>query len=402
MVTVVFALASCLAPAEDHRQDLNFLIDSWRDYGAYVRDDGIDVEALRKAYAPKFASVSGRPALLRALEQVVAELHDFHASLGTNDDASPRLVPSGTDVVGHWEGDKAIVDQVKTESLAARAGVKAGEEITSINRNSVREECRKWLGIRRPDRRAWDWALNSALAGRWNANRILGLRCRGQSRTLTLPTAAKDETMPVLTVEHREGGILYIRIENSLGNDDLIRAFDATTPQMRAAKRIVLDLRNTPSGGNSDVARGIMGLYISHRMPFQRHRVEERSTGTVRDWVEYATPRLKTPVTAKMVVLVGRWTSSMGEGIAIGFDAMHRATVVGTQMAGLRGAVDRFILPQSGIPVAFPTEQVFHINGLPRHEWIPPVRVIPRGNDDVWWFEAKRLLTKNRRGLSPE
>jgi carboxyl-terminal processing protease len=39
------------------------------------------------------------------------------------------------------------------------------------------------------------------------------------------------------------------------------------------------------------------------------------------------------------VVLVGRWTASMGEGMAIGLDAMKRATIVGTRMAGLNGAV---------------------------------------------------------------
>jgi C-terminal processing protease CtpA/Prc len=134
-----------------------------------------------------------------------------------------------------------------------------------------------------------------------------------------------------------------------------------------------------------------MGLFISRRMPYQRHVVEERDTDTVRDWVEYATPRLTKPVSARLVVLVNRWTGSMGEGIAIGFDAMKRATVVGTAMAGLRGAVDSTTLPVSGLRVFFPTERLFHVNGTPRHEWLPPARVTP-GPGDPWMTAAEKVL----------
>jgi len=393
VLTLLAALAVCPAPPEDYRKDLDFLLDSLRDYGAYVKVDKIDLRALRTAYEPKFASVKDKPELVHLLEEVVGELRDFHASLGTNNDASPRLVPSGTDIVGHWKGSAAVIDQVKENSLAAKAGVHPGDVVSQINGVSAREESKKWFGVRKPDARGWDWTLNSALAGRWDHSRNLTLLRQGQSISLPLPTAAKDQNKSPLTVEKRDHGILYLRVENSLGENELVTAFDKAVPGMRAAKGIVLDLRNTPSGGNSNVARGMMGLFIDHRLPFQRHRAEERDTNTVRDWVEYATPRLSKPIKAKLVVLVSRWTSSMGEGIAIGFDAMHRGTVVGTEMARLRGAVDGVNLPQSNIPVRFPTEQVFHINGTPRHEWLPPVKVVPSATEDAWWVAAKRILS---------
>jgi len=65
----------------------------------------------------------------------------------------------------------------------------------------------------------------------------------------------------------------------------------------------------------------------------------------------------------------------MGEGMAIGFDAMQRALVLGTTMAGLAGAVSDLRLPETGITVAFATEQLYHIHGTPRHEWVPPLVV---------------------------
>ena len=61
----------------------------------------------------------------------------------------------------------------------------------------------------------------------------------------------------------------------------------------------------------------------------------------------------------------------MGEGIAIGFDALGRAKIVGTKMAGLNGAINRFETSEAKIPYSFPTEQLYHINGTPREIYTP-------------------------------
>ena len=82
----------------------------------------------------------------------------------------------------------------------------------------------------------------------------------------------------------------------------------------------------------------------------------------------------------------------MGEGMAIGFDAMHRAFVVGTPMAHLAGAVSDFRLPLTGIDIAFATEQLYHPNGIPRQDWVPPILV-----EDTATKDADPVMT---RGLS--
>ncbi len=70
------------------------------------------------------------------------------------------------------------------------------------------------------------------------------------------------------------------------------------------------------------------------------------------------------------IVKVGRWTGSMGEGLALGLDAMG-ARVEGGPMAGLLGAVYDFPLENSGLVLKLPAEKLFHIDGTPREAFNP-------------------------------
>ena len=173
-----------------------------------------------------------------------------------------------------------------------------------------------------------------------------------------------------------KGEIGYLKINNSLGDNRLIARFDSALTALQGTQSLVLDLRETPSGGNTTVARAIMGRFIEKEAPYQRHELpnEEGETGVPRRWLELVAPR-GSRYTKPLVVLVGRWTGSMGEGLAIGFDALRRATTVGTEMARLNGAIYSFKLPNSGIGFNFPVERLYHINGQPREAYRPSVFV---------------------------
>jgi hypothetical protein len=369
---------------KDYTRDLTELLRVLESEGAYVREDGIDFARLRRIYGPVFAQAKDDKDALRALERVVDELHDNHASLRTNDDRSPRLVPSGTDLILH-ESRGGFSTSYRKAGTRATAIPEKGVWVTHINGRLIEDLMRERLGGLYPTENisSWPtvvspnvparivkWAANAVIAGHWNQPRVLGF---SDGTTFDLGTYKPPKHDRRLTVTD-QNGILTLRPEDCLYDDALIRDFDELVPRMRRAKRIVLDLRNTPSGGNTTVARGIMGLFIGKRMPYQRHQVTERSTGTVRDWVEYATPRLTTPVRTPLEVHVGPWTASMGEGLAIGFDGLKRAQVFGPRMAGLRGAISEFELPVTGFRIAFPTEKLFHVGGTPRHEWLPRIR----------------------------
>ena len=86
--------------------------------------------------------------------------------------------------------------------------------------------------------------------------------------------------------------------------------------------------------------------------------------------MEYVSPRGKL-YDKPLVVLISHWTASMGEGITIAFDAMDRAKIVGTRMAGLLGAIDCYQMKETSMQFCFPTEQLFHVDGTPREDFVP-------------------------------
>ncbi len=268
---------------------------------------------------------------------------------------------------------RAMITDVRRASAAEAAGLREGEEIVSIGELSVAAATAEFEPrfLRRSDPAAREWALRVALAGRHDRETIrLRVRSAAGERDVGYrPSFAEATTLLTATVAD---GVGRIRVHNSLGDSALIDEFDAALGRMPEAQALVLDLRDTPSGGNSVVAKGILGRLVDELAPYQRHELvaEQRLTGIRRVWMEYVAPRsplLRGPV----VVLVGRWTGSMGEGLAIGLHAARGAAVLGRPMAHLLGALGESTLPHSGIAVRVPVEKLAHVDGTPREAFVP-------------------------------
>jgi carboxyl-terminal processing protease len=293
---------------------------------------------------------------------------------------SPPLIPSGTDLWAEWRDGRAVVVDVRRPSSAADAGIRVMDEVATIDGVPVATAVESHVGrsLRAVDDQARSWALRVALAGKRNAPREIGVSRAGGIRLIrVLPLQNAREGDGLLATKTLPGGVGYITIANSLGETDLIREFDAALARFRNTSALILDLRNTPSGGNTTVARGILGRFVSKELPYQRHVLvgEERSTGVKRRWLELVSPRGPFTYRKRVLVLVNHWTGSMGEGLAIGFDATGAGTVVGTDMAGLLGATYHFELPHSKIGVNLPAERLTHVNGTPRENFRPRVYV---------------------------
>ena len=373
---------------QSRRADFDVLLTLLDDDYAYA-DAGIACRGdLRARFAARVAAAETPDAWRRVVEDVIDALHDFHAEVSPGSTSARWHVPTSADVWAEWRGERAVIVAVRDGGDAARAGVHVGDVLTRIDGlpSGAAIDANLACDAARRDPTARRWALLAALAGRIDAaRRWTLLDASGASRVVELPRQRRFErpAEPV-SVQRRAGDTPVIRINNSLGRQETVAAFDAALASVRDAPGLILDLRDVPSGGNSSVALGILGRFVTQRLPYQRHRIPNYGQPDVaRDWVEEVAPRGPFRYDGRLVVLVDAWTGSMGEGMAIGLDGMHRATVVGTPMAGLAGAVEQRSLRATGLSVRFPVEQVFHVDGTPRHAWRPPVEVAPRDGIDV-------------------
>jgi C-terminal processing protease CtpA/Prc len=386
-------------PAAAYLEDFDFAWTFVRDTYAYFDRKQTDWELVRALYRERAVEVRSGRELVALLEEVMEELYDPHAHLGVNTASSPRLVPSGTGLWAEWRNGRAILTEVRAGSEAERTGLRPGMEVVSIRGTSVREVVRDRLprSLRASDPAAEDWALRAALAGRHDAAVRIAVRARNGEETFEFRPGPADRPAVPITAKVLEEDIGYVRIHDALGDTALIPAWDAAVAELRGTRALVIDLRDTPGGGNTTVARAILGRLVTEERPYQRHELpaEERRHGVRRIWVEHVAPRGPFQYDRPVAVLVGRWTGSMGEGIAIGLDGMKRATIIGTPMAGLLGATYGARLPHTGYEVRVPAERLHHVNGTPRESWVPTVSAPAEGpGTDTALLAALQLLRR--------
>lgn len=305
---------------------------------------------------------------LAIFEQMIDDLYDPHISLNTNNQNSPRLVPSGSDLWFEKNKENYIVSAVRPLSGAAKAGIMTGDQLVSFNGLPPKDLALTRMHSARSaiskDRILW--AINAAVAGTRTNPRNIKIR-RGKdvlSFVMGVPEVPpSNESITYKTISEDIG---YIRFNNSLGNAATIVAFDRALNALRKTNSLIIDLRETPGGGNTDVAEPIMGRFIKKRTAYQRTVLRN---GSAKD--RKVKPSGSWTYDKPLIVLVGRWTGSMGEGMAIGFDGMGRGKVMGSSMAGLAGGTEAIRLKETGIYIKFPTYDLHHLNGTPRHKWKP-------------------------------
>jgi len=392
LAAIVFSGASAVAAdtlpnATERKTDLDFLVDQIAAHYAYLPERHLDLTKLRAIYEPQAEAAATPGAFLQVIERVIGELHDHHATLGANNDASPQLIPTGTELWAEMKDGHAILVEIRPAGDADRAGLHAGDEVIAIGGVPAADAvaCAAPKALAEPDPEADNFALRTLLAGTHEGERVLIIRRRDNTvHEVRLAPYQAPRAENLITWRWIKSRIGYIRIENSLGDTDAVRAFDAALNSLRGAKGLILDLRNTPSGGSTDVAEPILGRFITTTAPYQR--VFEPGPGKTypeNSWLKTLTPR-GPYVRVKLVVLVDHWTGSMGEGMAIGLDALRRAQVVGTAMARLRGGTEELTLPNSKVSVHFPVERLYRVNGAPRETFSPSLLVdlVPAGGDD--------------------
>ncbi len=353
-------------------EDLNLILENLEKHYIYRPKKNIDINCIREHYTGEIKNIKSLTETVLFFEYLLDEFYDNHLTLTTNSKSSYRLFAP---IYVKLENSKPIITNVWQSQIESLSEEIIGAEILKFNGIDFEQVIQNFpthcqdksqLEIR-------EWIANKVLAGRYNEPRVLTLSLlNGNEIAFDLDSIQLKENDGLLTSK-TINGIGVIRINNALGMDDLVKTFDKALSDLSETKGLILDLRNTVFGGDSYEARGIMSRFIKTPKPYQKHSFFEKSTNNPdieRNWIEYVSPRLE-PYEQPVIVLVGPWTGSMGEGLAIGFEGMERGIVMGSEMRRLAGEVFDFGFKHLNFGYKLSTIKLDHINGTPREEYVP-------------------------------
>ncbi|WP_430816836.1 S41 family peptidase [Carboxylicivirga sp. RSCT41] len=369
---------SCLVSQEKFsdqikvKEDLSEILRNISQNYIYLEDKSVDLDCIKAHYEKQIPFIKTEEQTVLFFEYLLDEFYDSHLILNTNRRSSYRLY---SPIYVTIKEQKPIISNVWISQTENPYQNVVGAEVLKINGIDINRAMEDFpthchnknsLAVR-------EWIVNKILAGRYNKPRVITIKMPGNKPVeidLDKITIKAEKGLLTSSIENEIG---IIRINNSLGNNNLISTFDKALDKMMDTKGLIIDLRNTVDGGNSYVARGIMGRFISETKPYQKHWTIEQfdeKTSVERTWLEYVSPR-KQQYKQPVVILVGRWTGSMGEGLAIGFEGIERAQIVGTEMERLAGEMTGFTFKNQPFGYRLSTAKLYHINGTPREEYIP-------------------------------
>lgn len=395
LTILILFISTSVFGQTDFQKDFSEFWAEVKDNYAYLEKKGIDWDKVKEIYQPMADTIQNRDEFIRFLETIINELHNGHISLNTNLNSSNKIIPSGSDVFVQRRGNTYFITDIRKNYPSELCGLKPGVQVIKFNGTKIDsligDFLPKYTKVYNDD--MYEYALNMMFAGTHDKKRVITILEKGVEKNY-FPDEFKmpDKSSDMLEFKIIKSNIGYIKINNSLFDNDLIPAFDAAIDGLYNTTRLIIDLTETPSGGNSAVARAIMGRFIEKEMPYQKHEAFETKYKIRRSWIEYVSPR-KSSYSREVIIMVGHWTGSMGEGIAIGFDAIGRTKIIGTKMAGLLGAIEGFKLSQTNIGFQIPTERLYHVNGTPREDYRPKYI---EGNIYDTWDKVNELINMNK------
>lgn len=378
LLNSVFILIFCASYGQHkYQKDFDLFWNTINEEYAYFDAKQTDWNKVKDIYNNRLQSLKKDWEFTYLIELMKHELYDNHIGLNKNLAFSFRLIPNDLDAYIRIKNKKYYISDIRQGYAIEDADIRIGDQLISVNGIEIIEEI-NWnlpVGIDKPNDEVKEHFANLIFAGRHNKPRKIKIFRNGKYLELELPKPKpKIQSKNLLDHKLLSNNVGYIKINNSLMNNDLIKLFPKVVDSLMTTKALIIDLRETHSGGNTVVAKSIMGKFIKEETPYQVHeRVSvERNFGIKRRYIELLSP-LKDPYTKPIYVLVSRWTGSVGEAIAQGFSKIENATVVGTDMAKLLGAIKCTRLPLSGINFCFPFEKLYSVNGTPRENFYPDV-----------------------------
>tara|TARA_B110000902_G_scaffold57256_1_gene66918 strand:+ start:46 stop:1242 length:1197 start_codon:yes stop_codon:yes gene_type:complete len=370
------------------RQDFEKLISNLETNYAYYHKKDVDLNCLKNYYGNKIKDLKHNAHVLLFFEYLLDEFYDSHLHLQSSNKYSYRLY---SPIFASIEGKKTIIssfwkDQIENEFTFELIDA----EILTFNGERINQLIEKFPTHcqNKNNKEVRIWITNKILSGRYSEPRIITIKTNnGNVETLDLDKI-KIRKDPNYLSHKIVDNIGIIRINNSLGDTKTKREFKNTLKKLKHTKGIILDLRNTVDGGSTNVANPVAGHFTIKKRAFQKYK------NNTTEFVDYIKPK-KPFYDKQLVVLVGRWTGSMGEGLASGIDATGIGKIVGTEMQKLAGATEKYSFTNFNFGYQAPYIEVLHLTDLPREKFIPKYIIdCTDEEEDEFIKEAIRIINE--------
>lgn len=334
-----------------------------------------DWDGVRAFYRPQAQAATSTEAFGGLIDRVLRELYDAHTYRRGGAPSDPRG-PYHDLWVEPASDAGALVTSVREGSAANDAGIDPGDLILSIDGEFVSKRAAAFRPrcLTRPDPAADSFALNIAVSGRRGEPRTMVVRSSsGVDRFVSVPLKPSPSLPDVESRTLPDGyGMIIIR---SFADEAVVHAFDEALSTFKDVPGLIIDVRQN-GGGDTAVARPIMGRFITEQKPYALMRRHE-GEGLTDPWTEVVDPRGPFTYTAPVVVLTSRWSASMAEGFPMGMRGLGRATIVGTPMMRLGAAVFPLRLDRTGIELQYSAEPVYDVHDRPRWLLEPDIDIGP-------------------------
>jgi carboxyl-terminal processing protease len=360
-----------------YAQDFDELWNTLRDRYCFFDGKAVDWLEVRSLYRPMALAAGSDAAFTDIVRRVLSELYDAHTHLADPPPGTPRWPLF--DLLVERAGTDIRIAAIAPDSAAADAGLAVGDVITEVGGTPVEQVVRDAAPkcLTRPDHAADSYAINVAAAGRRGQTRHFAIRSQtAASRNVSLAVKQRPDA-PNVQSQRIDEALGYIAIR-SFADPTVVEAFDNALAGLRESRGLVIDVRQN-GGGDTAVARPIMGRFLSEQKPYALMRRRERA-GLSAPWREWVDPRGPFTYGGRVIVLVDPWSASLAEGFAMGMRGLERAMIVGTPMMGLGAAVFAIRLDRTGIQAQYSAEPVYDVTGQPRWTLRPDVNV-PSGGD---------------------
>jgi C-terminal processing protease CtpA/Prc len=308
---------------------------------------GMDVDARLKAADEKIGSATSIGHIFGIIAQALVELEDSHT----------YFVPPGRSARTEygWEmqmiGDKCLVTAVKPGSDAEAKGLKAGDEVWTLNDfgptrdnfwkmeyffKALRPQPGMKLQIIKPDGKKDELMIAAKITER---KRVMDLTTGGDIWDLIREDENAAHFYRQRYVEFGDDLLIWKMPDFELEEDKV----DELMSKVRKHKALILDLRGNP-GGYVIALQRIAGYFFDHEV-----KIADRK-GRKEMKPQLAKARGDKAFKGQLVVLIDSRSASAAELFARVVQLEHRGTVLGDRSSG---AVmeSKFFSHQSGVDV---------------------------------------------------